>query len=295
MMEKKIDTTFKADDEILKGLVLERRKEVAALQKKQAAEIHGEAEQTRKRMSALHAVLNKNTADQLERLSKFESEEEKNARTTLQDLRKKLVSEPKHAETALVPDMQNAKPEGGPLGLIGWKIPYYGVLHGSDGAVYWQGYNPGNIDLWLQVSGEAGGVAHGSSVYMDWWLAYTTETARFYQNYIYVPYHGFVIARADDGLWDSRKVMARIDLSAQGYQGHWKPFASINVYNLDSQNINLNERIDGWRAMAYWDLLSVANTTAYLRVTSTYTVYARGGGAYAELNFAMGAPRVYIV
>ncbi len=187
--------------------------------------------------------------------------------------------------------------------LVGWKNPYYGTLHGSDGSVYWQGYNPGNIDLWDSASGSGSGLfgtgAASFTVYMDWWFAYTTETSRFYNNAIYVPFHGFDIVQADDGFWDSKEAHVRIDLSAMGYQYNGKPTANANVFDVDSQNINVNDRYDGWRSMNYSDLLG-GGDTAYLRVTSSFYVYARGGGSLAELNFSDGAanyigvPQVYV-
>ncbi len=135
-------------------------------------------------------------------------------------------------------------------------------------------------------------------MYMDWWFTYTAPENRNYNHTIYVPYHGFYIVRADDGFWDSKEAHVRIDLSAAGYQYNWKPAGSTNVLDIDRQNINVNNRFDGWRTMYYSDLLGADQ--AYLRVTSSYYVYARGGGSYAELNFSngdanyMGVPWIHV-
>ena len=70
------------------------------------------------------------------------------------------------------------------------------------------------------------------------------------------------------------------------------------MFDIDSQNINVNDRFDGWRTMYYADLLGA--DTAYLRVSAIYYVYARGGGSFAELNFSdgdanyIGIPWVFI-
>ena len=67
---------------------------------------------------------------------------------------------------------------------------------------------------------------------------------------------------------------------------------------MGGQNLNVNDRFDGWRTMYYADLLGA--DWAYLRVTASYYVYARGGGSGAQLNFAdgnanfMGVPWVYV-
>lgn len=301
-MEAKVDTKFKTSDNILKELVLERRKDVELLQKEHAAKMRMAEEEGQRRLSALQHTLNKDTADQFQKLNKLHIEEEKKAATALLDLRKKFAASPKHGEDTF-PGLKEGSAAVNTVGAVGWKTPYYGVLHGSDGSVYWQGYNPGNIDLWDTASGSGSGIfgtgAASFTVHMDHWFAYTTEASRFYNHNIYVPFHGFEIARADDGFWDSKEAHVRIDLSALGYQYNAKPMGRTNVFDIDSQNINSNDRIDGWRTMYYADLLG-GGDTAYLRVTSSFYVYARGGGSFAELNFSDGAanylgiPQVYI-
>lgn len=78
----------------------------------------------------------------------------------------------------------------------------------------------------------------------------------------------------------------RINLSAVGYQYNYKVTSSTNVLDLHSQNINVNDRFDGWRTMSYSDLLGADR--AYLRVSASFYVYARGGGSTAQLNFSTG-------
>ena len=91
-------------------------------------------------------------------------------------------------------------------------------------------------------------------------------------NTIWVPFHKFYILYSDDGFWDSKEAHARIDLSAVGYQYNYKATGGTNVFEMGSQNINVN---DGWRTMYYSDLLG--SDRAYLRVTASFYVCARGG------------------
>lgn len=185
---------------------------------------------------------------------------------------------------------------------LGWFTPYYGTLHGSDGTVYWQGYNPGNIKVWDYASGSGSGLfgtgAGAFTAYMDWWFSYRAPQDRNYGHTISVPFHGFYILYSDDGFWDSKEAHTRIDLCAVGYQYNYKETGCTNVFDLDSQNINVNDRFDGWRTFYYSDLLGT--DIAYLRVTASFYVYARGGGSYGELNFNdgdanyIGVPWVYI-
>ena len=122
---------------------------------------------------------------------------------------------------------------------------------------------------------------------MDWWFNYLPTENRNYGHIIYVPFHGFYLLYADDGFWDSKEAHARIDLSAVGYQYNYKAIGSTNVFDIDSQNINVNDRFDGWRTMYYSDLLG-GQDRAYLRVTASFSIYARGGDSTAQLNFSDG-------
>ena len=186
---------------------------------------------------------------------------------------------------------------------VGWFTPYYATLHGSDGSVYRQGYNPGNIKLWDQATGSGPGwfgTGAGSfTVYLDWWFAFKAPQDRYYNFNFYVPFNGFYIVYADDGWFTSKEAHARIDLAMQGYQYNWKGQSSTNVLDIDGQNINDNDRFDGWRNTYYADLLGA--DTAYVLLSASFYVYARGDSSTAELNFNdgsanyMGVPWVYIV
>ena len=75
-------------------------------------------------------------------------------------------------------------------------------------------------------------------------------------------------------------------LEAIGYQYAYKNQSLMTVLDIDSQNIYINARFDGWRTMNYTDLLSPGR--AWLRATAVISVYARGGGSTAQVNFING-------
>jgi len=301
-MEKHIETTFKPSDDTLKQLVTARREEVVRLQKSQANQLKDLETRGQERIAALRKTLPKDILAVLDSLDKTHEEASAATASHADRVKAKLAASgpSPEDETAMHPGLA-----GGHLvapSSLGWFTPYYGVLHGSDGSVYWQGYNPGNIDLSDWASGAGSGLfgtgAGSFTVYMDWWFTYIAPVNRNYGHTIWVPYHGFYIVRADDGFWTSKEAHVRIDQSAVGYQYNWKATGSTNVLDIDSQNIDVNDRFDGWRTMYYSDLLGADR--AYLRVTAAYYVYARGGGSYAELNFSngnanyMGVPWVYV-
>jgi hypothetical protein len=293
---------FKPGDETLKQLVDARRKEVVRLQSKQEEQIKDLEARGTRRLADLRKSLPKDFAAVFDTLQKSHDQAALNTASEVENIKANLVNSEAAEEnqTAFHPGMA-----AGHLiapNSLGWFTPYYGVLHWSDGTVVWQGYNPGNIDLWIACNGSGSGIfgtgACSGTLIMDWWFTYVAPTNRNYGHTIWVPYHGFYILYSDDGFWDSKEAHARMDLSAVGYQYNYKATGSTNVFDLDSQNINVNDRFDGWRTMYYSDLLGADR--AYLRVSASFYTYARGGGSTAQLNFSdgnanyMGVPWVYI-
>jgi hypothetical protein len=299
-----MESKFKSSDMVLQQLVAERRKEVEHLQKRQAEQLKEIDNKGKQHLKSLLASLPKETLELMQRLDQTHEDNSSLVKADVSLIQAKFtqpsvdVLEPTKEHPGFTQGRLIAPQISG-----SWLTPYYATLHGSDGKVYWQGYNPSNFDVQDWASGGGSGLfgtgAGSFTVYLDWWFTFTTDTSRFYSHNIYVPFNGFYIVRADDGFWDSKEAHVRIDLSAQGYQYNWKPSSSTNVLDIGSQNINVNDRFDGWRTMYYSDLLG-GGDTAYLRVTSSFYVYARGGGSYAELNFSsgsanyIGVPWVYV-
>jgi hypothetical protein len=297
-----MEVKFKACDDVLKQLVNARREEVVHLQKFQADHLKDLETRGQARIASIRKTLPKDIVAVLNGLEKLHDEAQAASKSHVDSIKAKLADSgpsPEN-ETAMHPGLA-----GGHLiapSSLGWFTPYYGTLHGSDGSVYWQGYNPGNIDLSDYANGAGSGIfgtgAASFTVYMDWWFTYNPRENRNYAHTIYVPFHGFYILYSDDGFWDSKEAHARMDLSAVGYQYNYKATGQTNVFDMDSQNINVNDRFDGWRTMYYSDLLG--SDRAYLRVTASFYVYARGGGSTAQLNFSdgnanyMGVPWIYV-
>jgi hypothetical protein len=293
---------FKPSDDVLKQLVAERRQQIVRLQKSQVDQLQDLETRGQARVAALRKTLPNDIIAVLDSQDEAHEEAQASAKLHVENIKAKLaasVCSPEN-ETAVHPGLA-----GGHLvapSSLGWFTPYYGVLHWSDGTVIWQGYNPGNIDLWIAGSGSGWGCfgtgASSGTLVMDWWFTYNAPSNRFYGHTIWVPFHGFYIVYADDGFWDCKETHVRIDLSAVGWQSNYKPTGGTNVFDLGSQNINVNDRFDGWRTMYYSDLLYA--DPAYLRVSTSFYTYARGGGSNAQLNFSdgnanyMGIPWVYV-
>ena len=295
----KAESKFKATDSILEELVNARRAEVERLQKQQTAQ----GDDIEKRGQASIRTLKKTLPKEMALV--LDEQEKTNEMATAatveyaEEVKAKLRSTTPAKDYGAGIDADKIDKAAG----IGWFNPYYGTLHGSDGKVSWQGYNPGNIDLSCFANGAGSGLfgtgAGSFTVYMDWWFTFRAPANRNYAHNIYVPLHGFYIIKSDDGFWDSKEAKARIDIAAMGYQYNAKPTVTNNVFDMGGQNINVNDRIDTTKLMYYSDLLGADQ--AYLRVSASFYVYARGGGATAQLNFSSGAanyvgvPTIYVV
>ena len=282
---------FQASDSLLEELVADRRQEVEALQKAEAERLKDLEDRGKQQLKSLQDSLGAEIASTLKTLAKSHTAAEKDTETRVEQIRARFssvelpIAAPKEHPGFVFSDL--AAPH-----TSGWITPYYATFHGSDGSVYWQGYNPGNFDLDVWATGAGSGLfgtgAGSFTAYIDWWFNFRPDATKFYAHNIYVPFYGFYILIANDGFWDSKEARARIDLSTRGYQYGYKPQASNNLFNNGGDNINVNDRFDGWRTMYYGALLA-GGDQAYLLVSSSFHVYARGGGSHAEFNFSSGS------
>lgn len=147
------------------------------------------------------------------------------------------------------------------------------------------------IDAWDWASGAGNGwFGSGAGSYQVWvefgfW--YLPPTDRYYSIVPHNLFRGFYIVRADDGFWDSKEARVVIDIWTNVYQYNWKGWTQNRVLDVDGDNINVNNRFDTERH-TYNSALLGHGDWAYVRNYVSLYVYARGGGSYAELNFAVG-------
>lgn len=297
-----MENKFRASDATLKELVNARREEVIQLQKAEAKQLADLEARGQEQLKNLKGKLPKELLATLDSFDKDHYAAAELVKTENENLEKKLIlaDGPVENRISLFPDEISGQLLA--AGAIGTIAPYYGTLHGSNGTIYWQGYNPGNINLSDSASGAGSGLAGTGAasftMYMDWWFTYRPTENRNYSHRVSVPFHGFYILKADDGFFTSKEAKSRIDLTTVGYQYNYKAPSSTNVFAMGNQNINVNDRFDGWRTMYYSSLFGADR--AYIRVTAKFYVYARGGGSNAQLNFSAGAanyvgvPLIYV-
>lgn len=289
-------------DAVLEMLVAQRRDEVQALQQREADQIARQEQAGQQRLESLKSSLPKKMLELVQATEKEDADHaDVVAESTARVQAEMAATGP--AERATLEDPGVGYGSLNPAGAaVGWVRPYYGTLHGSDGTVYWQGYNPGNIDAWVSSSGSGSGIlgtgAASFTLYMDWWFTFRAPESRNYSQQTYIPYNGFYIVRADDGFFTSKEAKVRIDITSRGYQYNWKTPSTTNVLDISDDNINVNDRFDGYRSVYYSSLLGADQ--AYLLVSTSLHTYARGSGSTAQLNFSdgdankLGIPQLYV-
>ncbi len=152
--------------------------------------------------------------------------------------------------------------------------------------------NPNIIDAWDWASGAGtgwfGSGAGSYQVWAEWGFWYNPPENKFYSIVPHNVFRGFYIVRSDDGFFTSKYARAVVSIWTNVWQYNWKGWNTVNVLDVGSDNIDTNQRFDNDRH-TYNAALLGGGDWAYIRNVVGLYVYARGGGSYAELNFATGA------
>lgn len=281
---------------VIQELVVQRHKEIEEMQARSAEQMRMTEERGQKQLKRLVEKLSQEEEGLLHKFTSIQTEFANEARTNVKEMRAKLV------EASVAAPLREVRPTFAPSGVT-TLFPYYLTLYNGNGGVIWQGANPGRATLSIDCHGSGSGIfgtgACSGTARAEWWFYHSTSQSRWYSYTVNAPFAGFYVVYSDDGFWDSKEAKVSLDLGVVGYQYGYKANSSANLLYYDSQNINLNNRFDETAVEYYGDLLGGPDI-AYLRVTESLTVYARGDGSHAELNFADGTanyldpPWVYV-
>jgi hypothetical protein len=141
-MARSVTTSFRSSDDTLRMLVTARREEVQRLQKAQADQLNDLETRGHERIASLRRTLPATFVEVLDALDKTHEEASAATKSHVEGVKAR------QADATVSPENETgAHPglAGGHLvapNSLGWFTPYYGVLHASDGTVYWQGYIP---------------------------------------------------------------------------------------------------------------------------------------------------------
>lgn len=165
-------------------------------------------------------------------------------------------------------------------------------------------FNFNIIDAWDWAAGDGNGWfgsgAGSYQVWAEWGYWYWVPSTKYYGITTHNNFRGYYIVRSFDDWWISAYSRAVVSIWVDVWQYNWKGWSSVNVLDVGADNINVNQRFDTERHHYYSALLG-GGDWAYIRNVVGLYVYARAGGSYSELNFAVGAanylsaPHVHIV
>jgi hypothetical protein len=163
--------------------------------------------------------------------------------------------------------------------------------------------NPTVVDAWCWASGAGNGwFGSGAGEYrvtVDWGYWYLVPRTRWYSVATHDTFRGFYIVRSFDDWWISAYARAVVTARTNVWQYNWKGWTTATPLDVGGDNINVNLRFDADRHF-YRTALLAGGDWAFIQSRIELYVYARAGGSYSELNFAVGnanylaAPHVHI-
>lgn len=156
------------------------------------------------------------------------------------------------------------------------------------------GGNSKNMRNWARGSG--GGCIGGRASNTQrarWIFWFKPGQSRFYAIKPRFDFNGYYIAKANDKWFNCKSTQVKITAMTNVYQYNWKGWHSVDMVNINSQNINQNRRLDDRRYTNYSALLGKGDWAAVVCDVKLY-VRAQGGGSYAKNDFATGANKVSV-
>ena len=152
-------------------------------------------------------------------------------------------------------------------------------------------YNGSTQKRWNWAKGGGSGLfgsgAASNTQWVEFGFWFRPSVSRVYSIVPTNVFRGYYIVKADDSWYDSKEARASVNIWINVNQYNWKGWSTHNVMNVGGDNINSNSRLDTNRSNYHSALLG-GGDWAFIRVVVQMYVYARGGGSYAELNFAAG-------
>ena len=140
--------------------------------------------------------------------------------------------------------------------------------------------------------GCTGGVGANTQI-VKWGFWFKPSQSRFYSIRPRFVFNGYYIVKANDKWYNCKHTRLVVAMRTRVYQYNWKALSSVNILNINSQNINRNRRLDDARFTNYNALLG-KNDWAYVECSVKLYVRAQGSGSYAKNDFSTGANKVCV-
>jgi hypothetical protein len=120
-----------------------------------------------------------------------------------------------------------------------------------------------------------------------WWYSWVPPEDGWYSFLVLAAYRGFLILRAHDSLLSCKYAEVKAWSRARVYQYYWHGTHEQQVIKEGSSVIQQAYRIDRNVSFSFYELLQGGDAIT-LQLWVTLDAWARGGGSYAEINFADG-------
>jgi hypothetical protein len=287
-MKQTTDARFRPEDNLLRNLVERDLQEIRRRNEEQAEQRERAARMRENLLNTVFAGLDENEADLIRKIQKLEADAEQSSKEEIELTRKTLLDKQSNgpATFGILP--------AAPVNTVLLR-PYYATLVGSDNVTYFQGYYPGNIPAAASATGAGSGWVSSDEFYfaatLTWWFQFTTTESRQYSFDIYVPYFGSWSVRSDDGFFTSKFAWADINLFADGYQNGFLGDTNLqDEFNVAGDNISSSGNFQNFYYLLHNSIFSPG--TAYLKLTSILSAYARGDGSHGEVNFEQGTGHI---
>ena len=126
-----------------------------------------------------------------------------------------------------------------------------------------------------------------------WVFWFRPSQSRFYAIKPRFVFRGYYIAKANDKWYNCKNSQVKISAQTNVFQYNWKGLRSVNMVNINKDNVNLNRRLDDTRYTNYSALLGKNDWVAVVCSVKLY-VRAQGGGSAAKVDFSTGANKVCV-
>lgn len=151
--------------------------------------------------------------------------------------------------------------------------------------------NPGQIDIKDSDSGSGTGcwaTAYPPPMIAVVYFYFVPDRTATWELTAVTAFHGFYIARADDGIFSCKNAKARLTAKIDAYQYHWQGEQTYKLIDINDDDINVNRNYDSTKFLS--TTLGLRGGDPVLaRLQVWVEAYASGGGSYSEVNFSDGA------
>lgn len=130
-----------------------------------------------------------------------------------------------------------------------------------------------------------GHVPYANKVF--WWYGWIPPVTGTYRIWGSIDYHGFYILYADDCWYNCKNAEVHAYTDVDVHQYFWRGRREARVIDKGDGNISESSVLSGTKSWSFYEELG-GGDAVWLKVSFAIDVDARGGGSYAELNFANG-------